>query len=85
MSNAGRYFHFEGPLADDPALAAAGRAGLLHYSAFPGAVETGPVSYTHLDVYKRQGLHRNAGKVLRQAFSAGKIGPRLAGGHPGYD
>ena len=43
-----------------------------------------PVSYTHLDVYKRQALHRGLATGLRaarpgqQARQAGAHGPRLA-------
>ena len=31
-----------------------------------GAESSGPVSYTHLDVYKRQGLHRAAGGLISE-------------------
>ena len=35
-----------------------------------------PVSYTHLDVYKRQGYNR-AGRIMDQIEAAGIVGPAV--------
>ena len=51
---------------------------------FEGMNSFAPVSYTHLDVYKRQGLHRAARKVLGSAHrrsTQGFCGERSLNGH----
>ena len=37
------------------------------------AVEVKPVSYTHLDVYKRQGIEKGANKMLFTLVTKGKL------------
>ena len=43
------------------------------------------VSYTHLDVYKRQGVHSVKALAPRGAQNANQIDDRIGAGHSGLD
>ena len=64
-------------LAGEAEVKPAGVASALRYGAswqYPGGVRPAPVSYTHLDVYKRQEQRDDCGRGKQKPFAHGAPG-----------